>query len=272
MPRSRPEHDWRDLHRPNDDDFADLCRNHGISDQAAFRDFLDELVVHGQRWLGEVRDRGRLPDARRICEKEAKRLERIARAIRALQTWRRGKKSRLLAPAGLEFLTRVLADHLSGVLSTDFLSRIIDEGPPPEIDAGPGRAIRSGSMHEVIDNLRRVERDWVDSVLDAHSLDVLGAVLDTIQSMLSNAAVKMTERSRKGGPNPYVVAPWVLLNLAEAFHRFGGTGRPAKNIDGPFGCFVLDVVEAIGLETVWVESQIGPAVSEWRRRSRYNHP
>jgi hypothetical protein len=121
-------------------------------------------------------------------------------------------------------------------------------------------------MHEVIDNQRRVERDWADSVLNAHSLDVLAAVLDTIQRMLSTAAAKMARRSRRGGPNPYVVAPLVLLNLAEAFHRFGGTGRPAKNIYGPFGKFVLDVVQAIGLETVWVESQIGPAVSEWQRR------
>jgi len=46
----------------------------------------------------------------------------------------------------------------------------------------------------------------------------------------------------------------------------------AKNIDGPFGRFALDVVEAIGWETVWVAKHIGPAVSDWKSRPRHNHP
>jgi hypothetical protein len=62
------------------------------------------------------------------------------------------------------------------------------------------------------------------------------------------------------------VAPFLLLNLAEAFHRFVENGRPAKNIDGPFGRFALDVVEAIGLKTDWVESHIRRAVEEWKLR------
>lgn len=109
-------------------------------------------------------------------------------------------------------------------------------------------------------------REWNASVIGGHPVETIVVVLEAVQGTFSGAAKELRARTPKGGPNPYVVAPMLLLNLAEAFHRFVENGRPAKSIDGPFGRFALDVVQAIGLPSHWIEGQIGPAVSDWKSR------
>ena len=92
-------------------------------------------------------------------------------------------------------------------------------------------------------------------------------LLEVVQKALSDAAKTAKAKTPRGGSMRYVVAPWVLLNLAEAYSSFGPGRRPSTDPNGPFGRFARGVVGAMGLPTYWIDGQIRAAVTEWRRRS-----
>src|SRR5262249_48616544 len=110
-------------------------------------------------------------------------------------------------------------------------------------------------------------RTFVHEIILHNPHKVLVAVLESVRNSLADTVDAIRKKTRKGGPEPYKVGPFVLMNLAAAFDRFVGQ-TPAQNIDGPFGRFVVDAIHAIGWNATWVEAHLRAAVSEWRALTR----
>lgn len=249
--RSR-EREWVTPHRLSDDFFGYLCRTHNVEEKDAgdLKSFFDSLVSYLMVLRADLLQSQFDSDVRSELQEQVEALNRVAEVVRSL-AWLPGQKSgwQLLPPPGSKELSQAavhvlprLADPMCWALE------ILEERPS-----------------SLVGTSNAASRAWCANFVRANAAEVIQLMLRGLAEVLSTTLVLMDQRATSGR-KPYVLAPFVLLNLAVAYYRLGR--KPSKSAAGPFGRFAIDFVEGIGWETNWVRGHIGKAVDTWRQRSQ----
>ena len=255
LPMRKNERRWPSPNPLSPSRFRELCRRHAIApaDGPRLQAFLNELVTYLQIMHRDLLAARFSRDVRSHFEKQALALEHIARGVGSFPYLPNKKPGnwQLLPPSGSAELSASAEMTIPPLMDISFLARSIKMSLP-------GYVARTDTS----------TRSWVRNAVRANASSVLAAILMTLSHTFKDAGAPVDERIARGGPHGRTLGPFVLRNLAQAYHLVGGV--PAKSADGPFGRFVRDIIQRIGWNDDWVDGQIRPAVAEWRRRSAKN--
>jgi hypothetical protein len=244
------ERDWPTPHPVSAEFFLRLCREHDVlkKDALQLKLFLDELVHYLRIFRADLLRNKSDSDVRRTLRRQITALYGVTEVLRPL-AWLPGHKStwQMLPPPGSNELSTASASRLPQLASPIFWTNKISGESPSALSntSNPG------------------SRSFLENMVRTQPTDVMNLILEELAGVLT-ATVAAMEPGSSGGQKRYVLAPFLLKNLAEAYHQLGR--EPAKSASGPFGRFASDVVDGIGWDTGWVRGQIGPAVDQWRRR------
>ncbi len=253
------ERDWPQPRTPSDEQFEFICRKYKLRNNyfEEFRLFLYELVKHVRNYREDVISRGLPSSSANEFRKHEKNIAAAIEFIRRFDLQPAHGSQRLLTavPFGTEDLSKTASLYLHDVINPLFLVPII-EGTPRVLSRQP------------ID--LNASRAWVDSIVSHHAGTVIAELLERIHQAISTAESALRSGIRRGGRQPYIIGPFVLLNLAHQWARIGR--KPGKTAYGPFGEFAVDVVAAMGLPTRWIEGHIKEAVEAWEQRTGKKPP
>ena len=243
------ERDWRDPHVIPADDFVQFCLVHGIprKDRPFLEEFLGELVIYATAYLRDLRRNMFETDVRSDMKRQAQAVRAVSTALERLDRLPRSSGWQMAPSPGSAELSDVAAVRLPRLVTPTFWAQAILAETPRFLQG----TVSTAAL------------EWCHNFTKAHGAEIMRLALSEIASVLESSAERINV-SR--GARRYVLGPYVLVNLAEAYYRLGH--RPVKTTNGPFEKFASDIVNAIGWKRHWIRSQMGHAIDEWRRRQK----
>ncbi len=226
-----PERLWPDPHFPSDLAITNLITNFEISPHhsLSLRTTLGELVRHVQFDLDELR-RFQTTRIKERLKAQVARIERVVTELSALNL------SNEKTP-GARTLSKLTSSRIRSMLNADYMPRHLSD--------------------ELVG--RDTSEKWWDQIIQDVPMFFLTTLLGEVKSILSETA---DAAEMPGGDRGAVIGRFLLSSFLAVYESFGPPVIPSTYPHGVFARFARDLLEAIGLPSDWVDSQLRAVIRE----------
>ena len=258
---TRGERLWPNPHSPSDEDFVFFCKVQKIdvASRDQFRHFLNELADCISQLLESINYIRPSRKERNHLNSTIKQINNAKNLVEKLSSSTRSNKSLSIMYETMfrQSLSMTAANNLIELFNFRFIS----------YSTGENYGFSSRNW-ELWFRDRPKFLHWAEQVIYDHPDEIFIAILEIVRKTLSDTAEKINMEISGGGAPSHVIAPLVIMNLAMRYEELGRSLEANSKVD--FRNFVVDAVQAIGLESTWVDHNLDRGIADMRLRTKKN--